>query len=63
MGHVAVVVQVVLGEVGEDRQPDVRARHTVFGQPNGRSLYRTGAITRIHKTAQGMLPGHRVWGG
>ena len=49
--HVAVVVQVVLREVGEYRQPDVRARHTVFGQPNRRSLYRTNATARIHKTA------------
>ncbi len=46
VGHAAVVVQVVLREVGEQRHADPRARQAVLGQANRRGLDGAGAKPR-----------------
>ena len=62
-GHAAVVVQVVLGEIGEDGGVNARAIQPVLRQADGRGLNGAGLHTRLHKLPEVLLQQHRVGGG
>ena len=58
--HGAVVVQVVLGEIGEDRDPDARAVQPALDDADRRGLDRAGLQALVHETAELALQQHRV---
>ena len=58
--HAAVVVEVVLREIGENGDADVRAGQAVLGQTDGRGLDGAGARTGVDKLTQGALQPHRI---
>ena len=58
--HVAVVIEVVLREIGEYGDRDARAVQALLGDTDRRGLDNTGAVTLIGKVAQFALPHHGV---
>jgi len=60
VGHAAVVVQVVLREVGEDGGVDLRAVEPGLGQSNRRGLDGTGTEALRHKLGKRAMQPHRV---
>ena len=58
--HVAVVVEMVLGEVGEHGQGDAGTGQAVLGDADRRRLDRAGREAAVSEIAQGVLQRHRV---
>ena len=54
-GHVTVVIQMVLGEIGENRRLDLGAVQPALGQTNRRSLDGTHRGAAIHQPTELLL--------
>ena len=61
--HAAVVVQVVLREVGEQGHADARARQALLGHADGRGFNGAVAQPLVGKGTERALQTHRVGGG
>ena len=61
--HVAVVIEVILREVGEHRHFDLGARETPLVQTNRRRLQGQVCETRVHGQAHGLLQFMGLHGG
>ena len=60
LGHAAVVIQVVLREIGEDGAADLGANQAPFGQTDGRGFDGAGLQAGLDKLAKALLQQHRI---
>ena len=61
--HAAVVVEVILREIGEHGDADGGAVQAPLGDADGRGLDGAGAHPRVHQLAKAPLQQHRIGGG
>ena len=58
--HVAVVIQMVLREIGKDRHRHLRTAQAMLDDTDGRCLDRASAVAFVHKAAKRALQQYRV---